>query len=58
MMITEDRLDAFIEAYERAHGERLNRDEAMDAALRVLAFVKLLSTEPGTRLVQVNQPPN
>jgi hypothetical protein len=46
MPITSERLDAFIDAYERANGGRLSREEAQDAALRVLAFVELLSKPP------------
>jgi hypothetical protein len=49
MTISDERLEAFIDAYERENGERLSREEARDAAMRVLAFVELLSKRPAGR---------
>jgi hypothetical protein len=56
MTISDDRLDAFIDAYEHAHGERLMRDEARDAAMRLLALIELLSSAPGSRRSQIEPP--
>jgi len=46
MGIPDRRLEAFIDAYELGTGERLSREDALDAAMRVLAFVELLSKWP------------
>ena len=43
MKISHEELEAFIQAYNCANGERLTREEALDATTRILAFVKLLS---------------
>jgi len=56
MAISEQSLDAFIDAYERANGERLTREDALDAVHRVLAFVKLLSTPPVESVAQTDAP--
>jgi hypothetical protein len=46
MTISNESLEAFIDAYEHGIGERLTHDEALDAAHRVLAFIELLSASP------------
>ena len=56
-MVTENEsLDTFIDTYERANGERLTREDALDAVHRVLAFVRLLSTSAPAPQVRTDQP--
>lgn len=48
MAISQTRLDEFIALYEKAHGERLNRDEAEALAERVIGFYRLLTQPPSS----------
>ncbi len=45
MIIPDDRLDDFIDRYERVYGERLSREEARPVATRVLDLYRLI-TQP------------
>ena len=42
MIIPDDRLDDFIDRYERAYGERLSRENARPIATRVLDVYRLI----------------
>jgi len=42
MRLSDDDLDSFIEAYRKDTGETLSRDEAFDAAHRVLGFFRVM----------------
>jgi len=48
-------IHSFIDAYERANGERLDWDEARDAAHNVLSFVELLS-QPASEEARIGPP--
>ena len=43
MIISEESLTAFIDAYESDFAEKLDRDNAIEAAARLVAFLKLTS---------------
>ncbi|HEX8300270.1 hypothetical protein [Sphingomonas sp.] len=43
MILPDDRLDDFIDRYERVYGERLSREEASPIATRVLDVYRLVT---------------
>lgn len=48
MKLTDAQINSFIDAFERAHGERLSRDEAIEEATALIKMVQL-TYEPMTQ---------
>ena len=46
MILSDDAIDSFIEAYREDTGETLSQDEARDAAHRLLTLIELVAGDP------------
>ena len=58
MMLRDDRIDEFVQLWERAFGERITRDEARTKAHQLIELYRAISEDVALRNGDVDPPPS